>query len=814
MATKDDRPPNSGLWGHVEVEALPNPGSLPPPPPDNTPLHRGTLMGFAVPPAVANANLTQPGPIRRTPTTGTAQLRQSSKTLTSGVVPPANLEGTVVPPTSPIGVIPKDTMLTPGGEPKARGYYHASQATRTLIGGSVPSPPNAQGATGTANATSTASATGKRETAPGFPALSEPPLERISATGLGKNTLLGVAMPPSGTPRSGLPGAASDHPTHRSPPSETAVSTERNLPAVNLSAEGFTPQPQPTPPLPAVGGGTSHLGRFRIQKRLGAGGVGAVYLASKVDASGGGQQLLAVKVLREHFYRDPSTLKALFREARLAARMDHRHIVRVFDIGYHNKHPYLVMEYVDGLSLTTLLDHSQELPLGVGIRCLIDALHGLDFAHKLRGDEGEPLGLVHCDVSPQNILVGVDGVAKVTDFGVARTREEDGDEFVLRCKPEFAAPELLLGEPVRPETDVFSAGAVLYRIATGRTAFPGETEDEIVENLLGTEPTPPSQLNPDLPEFLDAFCAQALAKAVTDRFRTCLDMARSLERQAEAAGLLADRRTVGAWVQQVRREVEHGGPPPPRPVEARPTPVEPELPGMAPTRREPRTNPAAIGAALAALAIIGGAAWWWLNVQSERELEQRLQEGSVSPALTLTPAAQPALVDTAFAPTTQLAPLPNPALDGASSVATALVPTPAAAASIATGNATPPELRAAAPSPTTSAATKAASPLPGFHPPQAPPRPNGPLQGLGPSQTVNPKPAAAQPVTATRPAPTATAVSSAGDAKTAPSPQTASSVAKPNLASPAGSAAKPAPALPGTGTSPSEIPPAVGSRGF
>lgn len=630
MATKDDQPPNSGLWGHVEVEALPNPGSLPPPPAEATPLQRGTLMGFAVPPAVANANATQPGPLRRTPNAGTLPARSNSKTLTSGVVPdlllpPQSLDATSIPTTSPIGAIPKDTMLAPGGEPQPRGYYHASQATRTLIGGSAPPPANLTGPTG---------ASGRRSTAPGFPTLLAPTAV-ASTTAVGNNTLLGVAAPPSLASTT-----ASEHPTHRSPPSDAAVSTERDLRAVGGPGEG--PSGPARMSVPPQVGAASHLGRFRIQKRLGAGGVGAVYLASKVDATGPGNQLLAVKVLREHFYREPSTLKALFREARLAARMDHRHIVRVFDIGYHNKHPYLVMEYVDGLSLATLLDHSPDLPLGVGIRCLIDALHGLDFAHKLRGDEAEPLGLVHCDVSPQNILVGVDGVAKVTDFGVARTREEDGDEFVLRSKPEYAAPELLLDEPVRPETDVFGAGAVLYRIATGQLPFPGETEQEVIDALRDTELLPPSQLNPDLPAFLDDFCAQAMARSATDRFRTCLDMARSLERQAEAAGLLADRLTVGGWVQRVRRAIEHGEvtvPPTRRTVPS----VDEELNGAAPTQREVRSNKSIlVGAALATVAVLGGALWWWLNWNDEQRKEERLRElGSATSSLTLTSDATP-----------------------------------------------------------------------------------------------------------------------------------------------------------------------------
>ncbi len=591
MATKDDEPPNSGLWGHVEVEALPNPGSLPPPPGDGG-LHRGTLLGFVVPPPAGNSPSGQTGPFRRTPTAGTAQARAGSKTLTSGVVPQPPLDLTVVPATSPIGGIPKDTMLAPGGEPQPRGYYHSSQATRTLIGGSVPvTQANQTVPTGVP----------KRGTAPGFSTLPE--------TRLDKNTLMGVALPPT-IPQGGPPDGG-QHPTYRSPSTHSpSPSTDPDFRAVGRSSGPPTQMDMTPGATPAV---TSHLGRFRIQKRLGSGGVGAVYLASKVDEQVSGHQLLAVKVLREHFYRDPSTLKALFREARLAARMDHRHIVRVFDIGYHNKHPYLVMEYVDGLSLTTLLNHSVELPLGVGIRCLIDTLHGLDFAHKLRGDEGEPLGLVHCDVSPQNILVGVDGVTKLTDFGVARTREEDGDEFVLRCKPEFAAPELLRGEPVRPETDVFSAGAVLYRIATGVTAFTGETEEEVADRLLNEEPVAPTQVRSDLPAFLDAFCAQAMAKSVNDRFRTCLEMARALERQADAAGLLADRVSVGAWVQNVRRAIEHGDVDDVRPQ--RHSRVD-DVAGMPPTLREHTTQRAPLVWGALALGLIVLVLAWWLMGRS------------------------------------------------------------------------------------------------------------------------------------------------------------------------------------------------------
>lgn len=628
MATKDDEPPNSGLWGHVEVEALPNPGSLPPPPLEGAAMPRGTLLGFVVPPPGADTGGPGVGPLRRTPSGGTPQPRISSKTLTSGVVPPfnssttapssgpaplretaplrgpaslnttaflstpASLTTTAPPATSPVTGAPKDTVIAAGGEPKARGYYHSTQANRTLIGGSLPAPPT----------DNTPGGGYKRATAPGFPTLPETKLDKTTLIGVARNSDAATQDPAL-------------HPTYRSPPTQIpSPATDPEFRAIPHPSGH--PTHQDLSPR-AAGPSASHLGRFRIQKRLGAGGVGAVYLASKVDRATSGHQLLAVKVLREHFYRDPSTLKALFREARLAARMDHRHIVRVFDIGYHNKHPYLVMEYVDGLSLAALLAHSVELPLGIGIRCVIDVLHGLDFAHKLRGDEAEPLGLVHCDVSPQNVLVGVDGVTKLTDFGVARTREEDGDEFVLRCKPEYAAPELLRGDPVRPETDVFGAGAVLYRIATGTTAFTGETEDQVIDHLLNRDPIPPSQIRGDLPSFLDAFCAQAMAKSVNDRFRTCLEMARALERQAEAAGLLADRLSVGAWVQNVRRAQEHGETPEIAPRRA--SNAE-ETTGIPPTlRARPSNKQLGLWAAAAILVLLAALAWARLGTSTSEE---------------------------------------------------------------------------------------------------------------------------------------------------------------------------------------------------
>ncbi len=446
------------------------------------------------------------------------------------------------PHTSPMGGTPTETLLAASGTPVARSYYRADEMSRTLIGGSLPTnnpvpTGNSEPVQRRVEPAPVTFQVGRHSTTPGFPALDpnrgrtpNPSFEPAHVP-LNKSTLVGVAMPKE--VRDALNAGMAD------------LST--------APAHVYAPASEPPP----SSSRSNPLGRFRIQKKLGAGGAGAVYLAKKVDA-GGEQQELAIKVLREHVYRDPAALKALFREARLAAKMDHRHVVRVMDIGYHKKQPYLVMEYVDGLSLAMLMAHPVRLPLPIAIRCVVDSLYGLDYAHKLRGDQGEPLGLVHCDVSPQNMLVGIDGVTKLTDFGVARTREEDGEEFVLRGKPEYAAPELIRGEQVRPETDGYSAGAVLFRLVTGSAAFSGATEEEIVDKVIRTRAPAPSSLRPDLPRWLDEFCAQAMAPDVAARFPSCLEMARALERSAETQRMIADRATVGEWVKRVRRSLEGG----------------------------------------------------------------------------------------------------------------------------------------------------------------------------------------------------------------------------------------------------------------
>jgi eukaryotic-like serine/threonine-protein kinase len=358
-----------------------------------------------------------------------------------------------------------------------------------------------------------------------------------SVNPLSKGTLMGVPAP-----------ILEANPTRVSPTRSTAPS----MPAQRGPGGPSTGNPEETSSNPQAG----HLGRFRIMKRIGAGRAGAVFQAQRVDV-GGSQQFLAIKVLREQVYQDQTALKALFREARLAAMMEHRNIVRVVDIGYHKRQPYLVMDYVDGLSLAALLAHPVAVPLAIGLRCITDALHGLDYAHKLTDTKtGASLGLVHCDVSPENILVGVDGFAKVTDFGVARTREEHGEEFMFRGKPQFAAPELLSGEQhVTPQTDVYGAGAVLFRVATGTVLFDAATDEERLNKAMTQAVPSLRQINPSLPAWLDEICARALSRDPGRRFASCAEMAQALEREAEREELHADRGAVGHWVSRVRRSL-------------------------------------------------------------------------------------------------------------------------------------------------------------------------------------------------------------------------------------------------------------------
>jgi tRNA A-37 threonylcarbamoyl transferase component Bud32 len=271
----------------------------------------------------------------------------------------------------------------------------------------------------------------------------------------------------------------------------------------------------------------------------------------------GFRQLVAIKRPHPHLLDDRGFRDAWMREARLAAGIHHANVVDVRDVEAVGDGLQLVMDYIEGASLGELVSaatrDSARIPAGVAVRVVLDACSGLHAAHEARDDAGKPLGLVHRDVSPQNILVGVDGVARVTDFGIAKcaqAAEQATTQGMLKGKAGYMAPEYVRGESIDRRADVFALGVVLWEALSGKRLFRGENDGETLGRVLETQVPPASKSDARLAP-LDDILARALARDRADRFATTEDLALALEPAASAHGLVATHADVGRFVRSV-----------------------------------------------------------------------------------------------------------------------------------------------------------------------------------------------------------------------------------------------------------------------
>lgn len=293
-------------------------------------------------------------------------------------------------------------------------------------------------------------------------------------------------------------------------------------------------------------GALPRVGRYEVLARLKSGGMGSVYLC-RLSGSAGFRRLFAMKVLHQDLVHQPEVLELFFREANLLAQLHHPNIVGVVDVGSPDQ-PYLVLDYIEGGSLHELLRASPELRApGVVVAIVLDALNGLSAVHQLLDVEGRPVGLVHNDISPHNLLIGVDGTCRVSDFGVARAREGSESE-AARGKPSYMAPERLRGERFDHRADLFSLGVVLYVALTGVDPFAGATTAETLENVLRRSILPPSEVGLRPPPCFDWICMKALARSPADRFQSAEEMAGQLRRIAAREDLLVAPSVVAHWV--------------------------------------------------------------------------------------------------------------------------------------------------------------------------------------------------------------------------------------------------------------------------
>ncbi len=296
------------------------------------------------------------------------------------------------------------------------------------------------------------------------------------------------------------------------------------------------------------------VGRYALYGEIAAGGMATVHFGRLLGPVGF-SRTVAIKRLHPQFAKDPEFVSMFLDEARLAARIRHPNVVPTLDVVATQGELFIVMDYVQGETLSRLIrsarERSERIPLRIASAIVGGALHGLHSAHETKNERGEPLRIVHRDISPQNVLVGTDGVARVLDFGVAKAagRIQTTREGQLKGKLAYMAPEQIGGQVTR-QTDVYAAAIVLWETLTGQRLFAGENEGQILSKVLGGLVQPPSVIAPELPVTVDEVVLHGLAREPAHRYATAREFAVALERVAG----IASATEVGEWVEAMAQQ--------------------------------------------------------------------------------------------------------------------------------------------------------------------------------------------------------------------------------------------------------------------
>ncbi len=295
------------------------------------------------------------------------------------------------------------------------------------------------------------------------------------------------------------------------------------------------------------------LGRYELLLPIAAGGMAMVW-AARLKGSRGFQKIVAVKTMLPKLSEDEQFEQMFLDEASLASQIRHPHVVEILDLGEQHGILFLVMEWIDGVPLNQLMKAARSkggVPIPVAVRIAIQACAGLQAAHELKDGDGKLVGLVHRDISPQNILVTYDGVSKVVDFGVAKATALGGGATVagqIKGKVAYMAPEQVKGGQIDRRVDLFAMGIVLYALTTGKHPFRRESEAATMYNICAPQPVmPPRKVVPDYPLELEQVVIKALSKDADRRYQTANELLKALDQLPQAQRASTDE-DVGKFV--------------------------------------------------------------------------------------------------------------------------------------------------------------------------------------------------------------------------------------------------------------------------
>lgn len=403
--------------------------------------------------------------------------------------------------------------------------------------------------------------------------------------------------------------------------------------------------------------------RYELLGRLAYGGMAEVYLAREPIGGEGGHELfrpVVIKRILPHVAQEPTFVDLFRDEARIAARLSHAHICHLYGFGSVDGNYYLAMEWVDGQALgkmiRTAASRMQRLPAEIVTRIGADIAGALDYAHGATDESGQPLEVVHRDVTPQNIMVGFDGSVKLLDFGVAKavSRSSKTRTGMVRGKFPYMSPEHCLGKDVDARSDVFSLGICLYEALTGRALYHRESDFETAKAIVH-DPVPSiHSVAPEVPLAIAATVEKALAKKPGDRFQSAGEMQHALEEALTRGGSPVHDGTLRELMSNLFEGEAHAGPELDtdtellKSLERRAT-----LPTVTPTAGQPSVSSsswlsAVIGGLVVSVVLLGAVGAWW----GLRDPAAQIAANALPPATPQTPTAPPS-------PTT-LNPLPLP----------------------------------------------------------------------------------------------------------------------------------------------------------
>ena len=289
------------------------------------------------------------------------------------------------------------------------------------------------------------------------------------------------------------------------------------------------------------------FGKYRLDKRIATGGMAEIFLAHHRDK----EEPLVIKRILPHLVKSGEFVSMFLDEARIAAQLKHPNIVEIFDVGQIEGAYYIAMEYVHGEDIRRIYNRAfklqRSLPLSHSITVIADAAKGLGFAHKLTDMiTSKPIGVVHRDVSPQNILVTYEGTVKVVDFGIAKAANKVAQTRagVLKGKYSYMSPEQALGDPIDHRTDIFALGIILYETTTGTRLFKRHNELATLQAIIKCEFVPPSEALPGYPLDLEKILLRSLERHPTDRYNDAEEFSRALYAFLRESGLYVERQVI------------------------------------------------------------------------------------------------------------------------------------------------------------------------------------------------------------------------------------------------------------------------------